>query len=172
MTFWKYVQSKGLKTLIDTTTVFTTVVACAHVKNTTVLLQGSRSSSSSRIVLYSVSFQIENDSMATPMKAAAASAGATRRARIGASGLPSGWRHHSTLGCSFVPRFTVALLKRSLLSPPPFMSTTFCACFWKHASYTLVSWCRYGCMSNSLLCRRHRRRATGVVAAVRRYSSH
>ena len=54
-------------------------------KNATVLLQGS--SSSSRIVLYSVSFQIENDSMATPMKAAAASAGATRRARIGASGL-------------------------------------------------------------------------------------
>ena len=90
--------------------------------------------------------------MATPMKAAAASAGATRRARIGASGLPSGWRHHSTLGCSFVPRFTVALLKRSLLSPPPFMSTTFCACFWKHASYTLVSWCRYGCMS---LSKRH-----------------
>ena len=121
------IQSKGLKTLIDTTTVFTTVVARAHVKNATVLLQGS--SSSSRIVLYSVSFQIENDSMATPMKAAAASAGATRRARIGASGLPSGWRHHSTLGCSFVPRFTVALLKRSLLSPPPFMSTTFCACF-------------------------------------------
>ena len=121
------VQSKGFKTLIDTTTVFTTVVARAHVKNATVLLQGS----SSRIVLYSVSFQIENDSMATPMKAAAAaaSAGATRRARIGASGLPSGWRHHSTLGCSFVPRFTVALLKRSLLSPPPFMSTTFCACF-------------------------------------------
>jgi hypothetical protein len=46
----------------------------AHVKNTTVLLQGSRSSSS-RIVLYSVSFQIENDSMATPMKAAAAAKG-------------------------------------------------------------------------------------------------
>ena len=76
------------------------------------------------------------------------------------------WKqHHSTLGCSFVPRFTVALLKRSLLSPPPFMSTTFCACFWKHASFSgssyprrycthtvasleTVSWCRYGCMSS------------------------
>ena len=59
-----------------------------------------------------------------------------------------------------------ALLKRSLLSPPPFMSTTFCACFWKHASYTLVSRCRYGCMSNSLLCRRRQRRRRGRGALV------
>ena len=118
--------------------------------------------------VYSVSFQIENDSMATPMKEEAS------QSWIAAGG---------ALLCFFYScpdsqlLFWKDLLSLLLSCRQPFVlafesmldsTLRYCCC----CSLSIVSWCRYGCMSNSLLCRRHRRRATGVVAAVRRYSSH